>query len=183
VIALVVATTVGGAAVGSVALLPRPSSGAVLGARMARNISTVGTVRAVERVGGWEVSTVCRKASASRYLLVIGGRERLLIAGIRLAGLERGWSQGNRLDAEVVLAGCPPLLTALLERKLLPAFAAGPRSSLAVTGRGSTVWIALTERLALEVRRRAYMPVGLRLSGRGLSGTSRLVVAPPRRPV
>jgi hypothetical protein len=126
---------------------------------------------------------VCRRTSVGgRFLLTINGRERLWISGSRLAGLERGWSHGNRLDVEVGLSGCPSLLTALLEREALFAFAAGSRSRFAVVGRRSTVWIALTGRLALEVRRGTLVPVGLRLSGSRLSGTSRLSVVPSRSP-
>jgi hypothetical protein len=177
------AGVVAAASFGALQALPRPSAPVTFGDRLAESISAIPYVRSVERVGGRpEVRTVCRRLAGSEYLLTILPRRHFLIEGSALTQLETRWHEGHLLAVEVALSGCPPLLTSLTERIVLPAFLGKAKLPVrAVTvGRRRFYAVSLTKSLELLVDRNTLAPIALHLFLRRLRSTSILTSSPAR---
>jgi hypothetical protein len=171
------------ASFGAMQVLPRPAPNVAFASRLAESVSALDVVRSVERVGGRRLRTVCRRLAGQDYLLTIPPRHRFVISGASLAPVERRWHAGQRLAVEVALSGCPSLLTALVERVVLPAFASrtAPHFYPSRIGRLRVYLVALTGSLQLIVERSSLRPVEMRLLPARLPGTSVLSTAPTRR--
>jgi hypothetical protein len=162
------------ASFGAIQLLPRPAPNVAFADRLAESASALDIVRSVEHVGGRKLRTVCRRLAGQNYLLTIPPHRRFVIAGGSLAPVERRWHLGQRLAVEVALSGCPSLLTALVERVVIPAFASrtAPAFYPSTIGRQHVYRVALTGSLQLVVDRSSLRPVEMRLSPALLPGTS-----------
>jgi hypothetical protein len=173
-IGIVLAGAVASAAFAALQLLPRPAATVTFGNRLAESIFSLAEVRAVERVGPRRVRTVCRRIVGDQYLLTISPHRHFVIQGTTLAPLERRWHRGQTLAVEVALSGCPSLVTALLERRVLPAF--DNESTLPVnagaSGRVRVYRVALTKMLELVVDRRTLSPIAIRLAPTHLKASS-----------
>ena len=181
-VGIVLAGLIGGAAFAALHLLPRPAATVTFGNRLAESISSLDAVRSIERVGSRRLTTSCRRITGQRFLLTISPQRRFVIEGTTLTPLEARWHRGQALAVEVALAGCPSLLTALVERIVLPAFQSSTRLPLyAVAFRHSRFRISLTSSLELVVDRRSLAPVSMRLAPARLEGTSVLSVGVPKR--
>jgi hypothetical protein len=169
------AGVVAAAAFAALQALPRPSASVKFGDRLAESISSIPAVRSVEQVGGRRaMRTVCRRLAGHQYLLTILPRRHFLIEGSALTQLETRWHEGQPLAVEVALSGCPPLLTSLLERIVLPAFLSEAKVPVrtVTVGRTHIYAVSLTKSLELLVDRRTLAPIALRLSLRRLLSTS-----------
>ena len=174
-----IAALVAGAAFAAAQLLPRPAAAVVFVDRVAQAVAGVTTVRSVEKVGpSRALVTNCHRLAGASYLLTIGPHRRFFITGATLAPLEASWHEGEGLAVEVALSGCPSLLAALLERRVLPAFQQARKLPVQRTvehGRPAyRIW--LTDRLTLVVDRGTLYPLAMRLTRSRLPGTSALLV-------
>jgi hypothetical protein len=170
------------ASFGAMQVLPRPAPNVAFADRLAEATSALNVVQGVERVGGRKLRTVCRRLAGQHYLLTIPPHHRFVISGSSLTPVERRWHAGQRLAVEVALSGCPSLLTALVERVVLPAFASRtePPVYRSTIGRLRVYRVALTGSLQLIVERSSLRPVEMRLVPARLPGMSILSTAPTR---
>lgn len=179
VIGTTIAAVVGGAAFAAAQLLPRPAAAVVFGDRVAQAVAGITTVRSVEKLGpSRALVTDCHRLTGGSYLLTIVPHQSFFITGATLAPLEARWHEGEALAVEVALSGCPSLLAALLERRVLPAFQQAAKLAVQRTvERGRPAYrIWLTNRLTLIVDRGTLYPLAMRLTRSRLPGTSALLV-------
>jgi hypothetical protein len=181
---VVLAAVVGAAAFAALQTLPRPAGTVAFGDRLAESISSIPAMRSVERVHGrYVVKTVCNRLAGRTYLLTIPPGRLFVVDGSTLAPLEARWHRGQPLAVEVALSGCPPLLTSLLERIILPAFAGAASLPVhAVTlGRRPVYYVSLTSSLELVLDRRTVTPIALDLFVRGVRSDSILTMSPAKK--
>ena len=181
-VGIILAGLIGGAAFAAMQLLPRPAATVTFGNRLAESISSLDAVRSIERVGSRRLTTSCRRITGQRYLLTISPHRRFVIGGRTLAPIEARWHRGQALAVEVALAGCPSLLTALVERLVLPAFESSIRLPVYVgaSGHGHVFRVPLTRSLELVVDRRSLAPVAMRFALGRVGAASVLSVGAPK---
>ena len=181
-VGIVLAGLIGGAAFAAMQLLPRPAGTVTFVNRLAESISSLDAVRSIERVGSRRLTTSCRRITGQRYLLTISPHRRFVIDGSTLTPIEARWHRGQALAVEVGLAGCPSLLTALVERLVLPAFESSMRLPVYVgrSGHAHVIRVSLTSSLELVVDRRSLAPVAMRFALARLGAASVLLVGAPK---
>jgi hypothetical protein len=186
-IGVVIAAVLAGAALGLVALLPRPSSNQVLESRIVARLGQLTSVESTIRLGHGRFGARCQSSSSTGGALVLAARLRPVRVAAR-PGLSQAFSRLLVREPSLVYLACPPVLAALLAGKIASKFENG--ASWAITaGReaGASIYrlqlSPLRRHLVLEVLQRSLDPISVRLTARrgGLNGTSHFIPVGTRR--